>query len=73
MRYSTQMREQLNFMTERVSALYNQAYSNYPESFSRVRDVYHEEFNAYKVKLEELLEETDIKEQSIKNDFLMLF
>ena len=60
-------------MTERVNALHNQAWSNFPENYCRVRDVYHEELNTYKVKLEEVLEETDIKEQSIKNDFLMLF
>ena len=69
MKHSTQMRELLNFMKERVNALHNQAWSNYPESYFRVRDVYHEELNAYKVKLEQLFEETDIKEQSIKNVF----
>ena len=63
------MREELKFMTERVSALHNQAFSNFPESYVRVRDVYHEELNTYKVKLEELFEETDNKEQSIKNVF----
>ena len=73
MRHSTQMREELNFMTERAAALGNQAWSNFPESYVRIRDVYHEELNAYKVKLEQLFEETDVKEQSIKNDFLMLF
>ena len=73
MRHSTQMREELNFIIPRVKALRNQAFSNFPESYVRVRDFYNEELNAYKVKLEELLEETDIKEQSIKNDFLMLF
>ena len=67
------MREQLIFMAERVNALRNQASSNFPDSLFRVQDVYHEELITYKIKLEELLEETDIKEQSIKNDFLILF
>ena len=58
------MREELNFMTERAAALHNQAVSNFPESYFLVRDVYHEELKAYKVKLEQLFEETDIKEQS---------
>ena len=73
MRHSTQMRQELYFMAERAAALHNQAHSNLPESYFRVQDVYHEELNTYKVKLEELFEETDVKEQSIKNDFLMLF
>ena len=72
MRHSTQMREELKFMTERVNALINQALSNFPESQIQVKNVYHEELHTYKVKLEELFEETDVKEQSIKNDFLML-
>ena len=73
MRHSTLMREELNFMSERSDALNNQAYSNFPESCFRVQDIYHKELNAYKVKLEELFEETDIKEQSIKNEFFDAF
>ena len=46
MRHSTQMREQLNFMAERAEALNHQAYSNFPESFVRVRDVHHEELKS---------------------------
>ena len=40
------MREQLNFMAERAEALNHQAYSNFPESFVRVRDVHHEELKS---------------------------
>ena len=69
MRHSTQMREELNLIWERKEALWNEAFSNFPESHIQVKNVHHEELIAYKVKLEELFEETDIKEQSIKNDF----
>ena len=69
MRHSTQMREEVKFMKERLNALLNQALSNYPESQIQVKNIYHEELNAYKVKLEQLFEGTDIKEQSIKNEF----
>ena len=56
------MREELKFMTERVSALHNQAFSNFPESYHRALILHRQKLMEYKVKLEELFKETDNKE-----------
>ena len=72
MRHSFQMREELDFMAERAGAFHDQAFSNFSENYDRVLILHRQELMEYKIKLEELLEETDIKEQSIKKDFLML-
>ena len=73
MRHSTQMRQELNSIWERAGAFHNQAFSNFPESYHRALILHRQELMEYKVKLEELFEETDNKEQSIKNVFLMFF
>ena len=58
------MGDEVNFIKARVEALHTEAYSNYPISFYRVKNLHHEELTEYKVRLEELFSETDIKEQS---------
>lgn len=62
MRHSDQMREELNFIVTRVKALNHQAFSNFPESYHRALILHRQELMEYKVKLEELFEETDNKE-----------
>ena len=64
MRNSAQMREEMNFIKAQVNAFYTEAFSNYPYSFDRVNNLHHEDLTTYKVRIEELICETDIKEQS---------
>ena len=67
MRHTAQMRDEVNFMNARVDALHIEALSNYhlfPDSFTRVKNQHHKELTKYKVRLEQLVCETDIKEQS---------
>ena len=63
------MCEELNCMSELVKALHDEAFSNFPNSYNRVKVLYNDELKVIKVKLEELFSETDIKEQSMKDDF----
>ena len=72
MKHSAQMREELNFVVPRVKAHHYQAFTNFPENYHQVLILHRQELMEYKVKLEELLEKTDIKEQSIKMNCMML-
>ena len=61
---TSQMQRELQFMDGRITAIFNEAFSNIAANFGRCLIAYREEANAYKVKLEILFSDTDIKEQS---------
>ena len=63
-RYSAQMWKEVHFIQAQVNAVYAEAYSNFPHSFARAKNQHLEELAEYKVRLEELVCKTDIKEQS---------
>ena len=76
MKLTTQMQAEVNFIDARLGPLFNEAFSNYPESYNQIRNLHQEELKTYKVRLENLFLETDIKEQSNnsryeKSKFLM--
>ena len=48
----------------RIQDLHTEAFRNYPENFERVKEEHGKELIAYKVKIEVLFSEIDIKEQS---------
>ena len=62
MTLSAQMLRELFFMDGRITDIYNEAVSDYPMNYQRTLEVYREEVNAYKVKLEIFFSDTDIKE-----------
>ena len=64
MALTDQMRGEVNFIDAQLEVLYTEAHTNFPERFYRVKSLYDKELNAYKVKLEILFSETDLKEQS---------
>ena len=59
---TAQMVRELYFMDGRITDICNEAYSDYPINYQRILEVYREEVNAYKVKLEIFFSDTDIKE-----------
>ena len=63
MKLTASMFQELNAIRVRYQVLLLEAYSNVPDSFNRVEALHHEELNAYKVKLENFVIETDVKEQ----------
>ena len=62
-RLNDQMIIQSEIMNRRIETLHNKAFSNYPDSMLQVNFPHQEELNAYKVRLEILFSETDIKKQ----------
>ena len=56
------MVRELYFMDGRITDIFNEAFSDYPINYQRILEVYREEVNAYKVKLEIFFSDTDIKE-----------
>ena len=50
----------------RIQDLHTEAFRNYPENFERVMEEHGKELIDYKVKIEVLFSEIDIKEQSNK-------
>ena len=63
MKLTATMFQELNVIRVRYQVLLLEAYSNFPDSFNHVEALHHEELNAYKVKLENFVSETDVKEQ----------
>ena len=55
--------EDMHFKGKRIEAIYNQAFSNYPDNFQRFQQLYLEEIVTYKVQIEIYYSETDIWEQ----------
>ena len=62
MRLTAQMVLEFNGITHRLQNICLEKFSNLPRSFDVVQELYQEELNAHKVKLEGLLTDTDIKE-----------
>ena len=62
MRLTAQMLRELYFMDGRIPAIYNEAFSDYPINYQRTLEIYREEVNSYKVKLEIFFSDTDSKE-----------
>ena len=65
MRLSVQDKQWMGSACLRLDALTNQAFSNLPDSFHRVQELYGQEIMDLKVKFEMLHSETDVKEKSI--------
>ena len=68
MRLTDGMRREIQSMNERINALMIEAKHgsniNYMENIERVRRIHFEELTAYKIRMEILFSETDVKEQS---------
>jgi len=66
MRLTDGMRKELVSIIVRINALMKEANhgSNIKENRERVRRIYFEELTAYKIRMEILFSETDVKEQS---------
>ena len=70
MRLTLEIHVELNIMSDRIKAIRDEMmpFSNHSGLFDLVQNLHREELNAHKVRLEILLSETDIKEQS-KNHY----
>ena len=57
---------------KKIQDLHTEAFRDYPENFERVKEEHGKELIAYKVKIEVLFSEIDIKEQSNKPYYWIL-